>query len=111
MVKAVASGMATQELLRSWSINVNLQVYTDSAAALGTCNRLGLGESRHIQTRYLWIQEKLAERSFELIKIDTKLNTADICTKALASEAAERHLKAMGFEVVQGRSSIAKAVV
>jgi hypothetical protein len=53
----------------------------------------------------------LAERSFELIKIDTKLNTADICTKALASEAAERHLKTMGFEVVQGRSSIAKAVV
>ena len=111
LVKAVASGMATQELLRSWGINVNLQVYTDSAAALGTCNRLGLGKSRHIQTRYLWIQEKLAERSFELIKIDTKLNTADICTKALASEAAERHLKAMGFEVVQGRSSIAKAVV
>ena len=46
LVKAVASGMATQELLRSWGINANLQVYTDSAAALGTCNRLGLGKSR-----------------------------------------------------------------
>ena len=92
-------------------IKVNLQVYTDSAAALGTWNRLGLGKSRHIQTRFLWIQEKLAERSFELIKIDTKLNAADICTKALASEAAERHLRAMGFEEVQGRSSIANAAV
>ena len=76
-----------------------------------TWHVLGLGKSRHIQTRYLWIQEKLAERTFELIKIDTKLNTSDICTKALASEAAERHLRAMGFEVAQGRSSIAKAVV
>ena len=96
--------MATQELLGSWGINAKLQVYTDSAAALGTCNRLGLGKSKHIQTRYLWIQEKLADRLFELIKTDTELNTADICTKALASEAAERDLRAMGFEV-------AKAVV
>ena len=70
-------------------------VYTDSSAALGTCNRLELGKSRHIQTRFLWVQEKLAERAFELFKIDTKLNTADICTKALASEAVERRLKAM----------------
>ena len=91
LVEAVASGMATQELPRSWGINASLQVYTDSAAALGTRNWFGLGKSRYIQTRYLWIQEKLAERSLELIKTDTKLTTADVGTKALASEAVERH--------------------
>ena len=111
LVKAVASGLATQELLRSWGINTKLKIYTDSAAALGTCNRLGLGKSRHVQTRFLWIQEKLAEKAFELLKIDGKLNTSDICTKALPSEAAQRHLRAMGFEPLAGRSSIAKAVV
>ena len=102
LVKAVASGMATQELFRSWGINTKLHVYTDLSAAVGTCNRLGLGKSRHVQTRFLWIQEKLAEKVFELFKIDAKLNTADICTKALASEAVERHLKAMGFEALSG---------
>ena len=112
LVKAVSSGMATQEILRGWGIETKLQVYTDSAAALGTCNRLGLGKSRHVQTRYLWIQEKLATSGiFELFKIDTKLNTADLCTKALAMEAAMRHLRAMGFEVAEGKSSIAKSVV
>ena len=110
LVKAVASGMATQELFRSWGINTKLHVYTDWSAALGTCNRLGLGKSKHVQTRFLWIQEKLAEKVFERFNIDTKLNTADTCTKALASEAVERHLKAMGFEALSGRSSIAKAV-
>ena len=40
LVKGVASRMATQELLRGWGIDVELQVHTDSAAALGTCNRL-----------------------------------------------------------------------
>ncbi|CAE7031422.1 unnamed protein product [Symbiodinium sp. CCMP2592] len=102
LVKGVASGMATQELLRGWGLDVKLQVHTDSAAALGTCNRLGLGKSRHVQTRYLWIQEKLANKQFELFKIDTKLNTADLLTKSLAVESAEQHLKRMGFEVVSG---------
>ena len=111
LVKAVSSGMATQELLRGWGIERRLQCHTDSSAALGTCNRLGLGKSRHVQTRFLWIQERLAEKTFELLKIDTKLNTADLCTKSLAYEAAERHLKTMGFETIEGKSSIAKAVV
>eukprot|EP00438_Fugacium_kawagutii_P022577 Skav230125 [mRNA] locus=scaffold2192:206723:207394:+ [translate_table: standard] len=111
LVKGVATGMATQELLKGWGITTKLQVHTDSAAALGTCNRLGLGKSRHIQSRYLWIQERLAEGSFELFKIATNLNTADLCTKALSSEAVERHLKTMGFESSSGRSTLAKAVV
>ena len=92
-------------------INAKLQLHTDSAAALGTCNRVGLGKSRHVQTCYLWIQEKLANKEFELFKIETKLNTADLLTKSLATESAEHHLKRMGFEVTSGRSSVAKASV
>ena len=103
--------MATQELLRGWGISTKLQVHTDSAAALGTCNRLGLCKSRHVQTRYLWIQEKLASGQFELFKIDTRLNTAGLLTKSLPYEAAEQHLKRMQFETSLGRSAIAKAVV
>ena len=44
-------------------------------------------------------------KQFELCKIDTKLNTADLLTKLLAVEFAEQHLKRMGFEVFSGRSS------
>ena len=88
-----------------------LQVHTDSASALRTCNRQGLGKSRHVQTRYLWIQEKLSEKIFELFKIDARLNTADLCTKSLAVEASESHLKRMGFANLGGTSAIAKNVV
>ena len=47
--------------------------HTDSSAALGTCNLQGLGCSRHVQTRFLWAQEKLAQE-FSFAKIATKLN-------------------------------------
>ena len=58
LVKGVASGIATQELLCGWGIETKLRIHTDSGAALGTRNRQGLGKSRHVQTRYLWIQQK-----------------------------------------------------
>ena len=81
----MASGMANQELLRGW----------------------GLTRTDEI----LWIQEKLVNKQFELCKIDTKLNTADLLTKLLAVECAEQHLNRIGFEVVSRRSGLAKAGV
>ena len=75
LVKGVASGMATQELLRGWGLDVKLK-----------CNCAwhlqprGAWKVAPRQTRYLWIQEKLANKGFELFKIDTKLNTADLLT-------------------------------
>ena len=34
-----------------------VEVESDSSAAVGMCSRLGTGRVRHIQTRFLWIQE------------------------------------------------------
>ena len=84
---------------------------TDSSAALGTSNRLGLGKSRHVQTRFLWVQEHLAAKNFELEKVATNKNVADICTKSLNAEAAARHVRTMGFEIAAGRATTAKALV
>ena len=92
-------------------METKLKVKTDSSAALGTCNRIGLGKSRHVQTRFLWVQEQLATNRFELEKVDTKKNVADICTKSLSAEAAERHVRTMGYEVLAGRSTAAKSLV
>ena len=110
-MKGVATGYSIQELLKGWNVETKLKVKTDSSAALGTCNRIGLGKSRHAQTRFLWVQEQLATNRFELEKVDTKKNVADICTKSLSAEAAERHVRTMGYEVLAGRSTAAKSLV
>ena len=78
---------------------MKLKVKTDSSAALGTCNRIGLGKSRDVQTRFLWAQEQLAAGHFELEKVETSKNIADICTKSLNAEAARRHVKSMSWIV------------
>ena len=40
------------------------------------------GSSKHIELRYHWIRDQVRNGTLKLSKIDTKLNTADIFTKA-----------------------------
>ena len=102
--------MATHVLLGGRGLGVKLQVHTDSAAGLGACNRLGLGKSRRVQTRYLWIHEKLASKQFKPFNMDTKLNTANMLTKSSAVECAEHNLTRMGLDVVK-RCCVAYSVL
>ena len=37
--------------------------FSDSSAARGACGRLGSGKLRHVQTRFLWLQERLKEKA------------------------------------------------
>ena len=42
------------------------------------------GRMKHIQTRYLWAQERIAMKHLELGFIPTRDNAADLLTKSLA---------------------------
>ena len=107
----MGTAYSIQELLKGWNLETKLKVKTDSSAALGTCNRIGLGKSRHVHTRFRWVQEQLATGRFEFEKIQTSKNVADVCTTSLNAEAAERRVKTMGYEVLAGRSTAAKSLV
>ena len=95
-------------MFKHWNVEVKLRVHTDSAAALGTANRRGLGKSQHVQTRFLWIQEKLYNREIELLKVATKANPADVCTKSLAWEDLRKRMQSVSFEFAEGRARSAK---
>ena len=58
--------------------------------------RLGAGRVRHIQTRFLWVQERLREKAFDLAKVGTLANPSDLGTKAMVAEALERLLPLAG---------------
>ena len=59
-VKAAALGLSQKALLADWGIKVSITALSDSSAARGTASRSGLGKLRHVQTRFLWLQERAA---------------------------------------------------
>ena len=111
IVRAGSIGLSLQAMLADWGLNVGLRIRSDSSAARGTTQRQGLGQARHVQTRYLWVQEKVATRALELERVGTEKNYSDICTKPMPEVAMLKHLKSMGLRFHAGRAGAAKRLV
>eukprot|EP00971_Amphidinium_carterae_P353001 6492793-Amphidinium_carterae.1 len=96
IVKGVSVGLGLQALLKDWNLVTEVEVLCDSSAARSITSRRGVGRVRHISTRYLWVQEKLADKSFSLRVVKGSDNPADMLTKPLAKPHAMRHMDRMG---------------
>ncbi len=84
-VRAAGTGLGYQSLLQDLGIALPLRVWTDSTASMGVCGRSRLGKLRHIETQYLWLQQKVRTSAIELRKIRGTENPADLFTKHLTS--------------------------
>ena len=58
--RGAALGLGLKSLMADWGQKYDLIVLTDSSAARGTAARRGLGKLRHVQARYFWVQERVA---------------------------------------------------
>ena len=84
-----------------------MSIYTDASAAQAMASRRGLGKPKHMDTQYLWIQERINNKDFGLSKVPGSVNPADLMTKHLDSSTMRRHMSSLGLEVRDGRASIA----
>ncbi len=81
VIRGAGQGLGYQALLQDFGIEMPLRLWTDSSAAIGICNRQGLGKLRHLDTHTLWIQQAVRNRRVDLRKVDGKENPADLLTK------------------------------
>ena len=51
---------------------------------------------RHMEVRYLWIQEAVSRKRLVILKIDGKANPADALTKCMSRVQAESLLRPVG---------------
>ena len=83
---------------------------TDSTGARGIANRLGAGRVRHIETRYLRVQQLLQKKQVGLKKVESKDNRADLGTKALPAAEFQK-LLAMVNAGARWRATSVRALV
>ena len=67
-----------------------LRLHADSAAAIGICNRSGIGRARHLAVGQLWVQERISSGEVRLFNVLGKSNPADILTKAIPRPQHQR---------------------
>ena len=80
-----------------WNPSVK-EVLTDSNAARAMASRCGLGTTRHIEVRRLWLQEALESRSVRVGRFEGKENPADPFAKLKTFDEAMATLVKVGLQ-------------
>ena len=97
--------------MEDWGISCTARVSSDSSSARSFSSRRGLGRQRHVQTRYLWLQQRVAAGHLTVHAIRTQENEADLMTKVLAANLEEKHMSKLGQYFVGGRSQAQRPIL
>jgi hypothetical protein len=102
LVTLIAETCGLRSLATDWNLNYRLAANVDATAAIGSVSRRGLGKAKHIDTIFLWVQEKVDQLRIVLNKQDTKDMLADMLTKFLTKPEIDKFISGMGFAYREG---------
>ena len=84
LIRGACTSLGIQSHYQDWMIDVPIQIYSDSSAARSVVRRHRIGgRLRHLQTRNLWWQSRVALGHLKLDVIAGERNPADTLTKPL----------------------------
>ena len=86
------------------SKNVNIRIHTDSTAGKSMATRFGTSKkTKHVQLRFLLIQELVASGVVSIKKVSGTSSPSDVMTKYITKEVLQRHLMSLGITYPFGR--------
>ncbi len=109
MVKGFSEVLGLQSVARDLGVDLRPEVHADSSAAIGICNRSGIGKVRHLAVAQLWVQDLVRSKRCRLFKVLGTENPADLMTKPLARAEIDGHLARLGLTRASGRAQTAPA--
>ena len=102
VVSGSAEGLGAQSLAADlgWEFQCRIIVKTDSPVAKSVAERRGLGKLRHVELKYLWVQDAVVKGRITMKKISGLYNPADVFTKPKDRTELGRLLNHMGARYV-----------
>jgi hypothetical protein len=99
LVKACCEGLGFVSIASDLGIQLRLEVFVDSTAAQSIASRAGLGRTKHVQVKYLWVQEAVRNNTVRIARISGARNPADILTKPHAASRFVEVLRHVGIQI------------
>ena len=100
MVKGASEALGIQALAADLGWKMRVRMWVDSSAAKAIASRTGLGKVRHIEVRFLWLQEVVKAGRIELRKIPGERNPADVMTKPKNAAEVTDKFKSLGIDLI-----------
>jgi hypothetical protein len=107
VVRGFSEVLGLQSVARDLGAELRPEVHADSSAAIGICNRSGIGKIRHLAVAQLWVQDLVRAKACRLFKVLGAENPADLLTKPLARAEIDGHLGRLGLSRASGRAETA----
>ena len=82
--KAAVEAIGMRSLLDDLGWEAGVRVHVDASAAKAMASRQGIGKVRHLEVRFLWLQEMVKQGRVKLAKVWGKANPADALTKPMS---------------------------
>ena len=91
-------GLSLRSMFQDLGIPMKIEIQSDSSTANSLTDRLGAGQrSKHIDTRYFSIQERVQDGDLSIKKVLTAKNCADVGTKPVSASVLQQHCKFAGL--------------
>ena len=98
VVKEGQVGLSLRSMYQDLGTPMMIEIQSDSSTANSLTDRLGAGQrTKHIDTRYFWIQERVQDGGLSIKKVSTEKNCADVGTKPVSASAIQQHCKFAGL--------------
>ena len=110
LIKGAAQALGIMTMLLDLGAEANATIHADASAAIGIVRRTGLGKLRHLNVRYLWLQDHLKGDNLKLTKVAGAENPSDLVTKHLSAPIAKGHLERLCMRTSSGRAATAPTV-
>ena len=97
LVTGSAEGLGIESLANDMGYNLKVTViWTDSNTARSLASRRGLGKMRHVELRYLWVQDMVKDNRLRVKRVNGVDNPADHLTKPKSGLEMEPGIAAAG---------------
>ena len=102
LVKASSEGLGFVSVARDLGVRLRMDLFVDSTAAQAIASRSGLGRTKHVDVKHLWVQEATQRGLLRVKRIPGEMNPADVLTRPHGARQLAEVLHAIGVRL-EGR--------
>ena len=96
IVEGASRALGVEALMDDMGMKGQVRIWSDSSAGRSISLRKGTGKMRHLQVKYLWLQDATFEKRLTVEKVKGTENPADVATKFLTATEINEVVKAFG---------------
>jgi hypothetical protein len=99
IVRAAMEAIGLKSIMEDLGWQASIRLWVDSSAAKSIASRVGLGRVRHLEVKFLWLQQTVKDKRVSIHKVRGDSNPADALTKPKNFKEVEKLLKMVGVDV------------